>query len=309
MSPTAAASAESRLRAPLEVHRNTESSTSFGGAADAVTSLAMDGKENHGGVEHAQYEARESHKAGLAQRSQNQLNQNHAQRRGRAPGKSRRGYHNQKRHGVWPAGPQRQIAWPRNTRTHPQGVHWFQAPNANTPYMNQHVMQPHRFPPQPATPSYVADTSMRYVYATPGTQLATEISAMVSCLCRFRCHHFYRCSLTTSVWWQAMHTPWGNWRTEMLLETGTGSAERRDNGDGLAEDDDRWDARIVAKRSHIEPARSSDGVDRTTTPRRDAVSNAPQAEEYTEQVPLSPESTVMNERLLESMVRTDELLT
>ena len=169
----------------------------FGGAADAVdadTSLSMDGKENHGGLEHTQYEARESHKAGLAQRSQNQLNQNHSQRRGRAPGKSRRGYHNQKRHGMWPAGPQRQIAWPRNARTHPQGVHWFPTPNANTPYM----MQPHRFPPQPATPSYVADTSMRYVYATPGTQLATEISAMVSCFCLSRCRRFCSCSLTAS---------------------------------------------------------------------------------------------------------------
>jgi hypothetical protein len=106
-----------------------------------------------------------------------------------------------------------------------------------------------------------------------------------------------------------MHTPWGNWRTEMLLETGTSSAERRDNGDGLAEDDDRWDVRITTKQSHVEPARSSGVADRATTPRRDSVSNAPPAEEYTEQAPLSPESTVLNERLLESMIRTDELLT
>ncbi len=148
-------------------------------------SVAMDAKENHGGLHQAkQHGARQDNGGGLAQRSQNQLNQNHGQRRGRAAGKSRRrgaGYHNQKRHGMWNGGGlQHQMAWPRNARGHPQGVQWFPAPNANASYGNPHVMQPHRFPGQPATPSYGAENSMRYVYATPGTQLAAQISAMVS---------------------------------------------------------------------------------------------------------------------------------
>jgi hypothetical protein len=76
------------------------------------------------------------------------------------------------------------MAWTVNNHAHPQGMQWFPGPTANTPYGgNQHVMPPHRFPGQPATPSYVAENSMRYVYATPGTQLATEISAMVSYCC------------------------------------------------------------------------------------------------------------------------------
>ena len=109
-----------------------------------------------------------------------------------------------------------------------------------------------------------------------------------------------------------MHTPWANWRNEMLLEAGTRSAERRDNGDGLAKDDDRWDVSRIAKRSYIEAACSNEGTARATTPRRDAMkSDDQQAEEHTEQeqTPLSPESMVLKERLLESMVRTDELLT
>lgn len=140
----------------------------------------MGGKENRGGLD--QHALRNDDKPGLAQRSQNQLNQKHAQRRGRPAAKSRRrgaGYHNQKRHGPWQPGPQRQMAWARDTHTQSQSTHWFQAPDANTPYGNQQVMQPHRYPAQPATPSYASENSMRYVYATPGTQLATDISAMV----------------------------------------------------------------------------------------------------------------------------------
>lgn len=90
------------------------------------------------------------------------------------------------------------------------------------------------------------------------------------------------------------------------------SAERRDNGDGLAEDQGNWDERETAKRSCIEPSCFSGDVHRATTPRRDAEkSDGQQAEEHTdnEQATLSPESMVLNERLLESMARTDELLT
>ena len=98
----------------------------------------------------------------------------------------------------------------------------------------------------------------------------------------------------------------------MLLEAGTRSAERRDNGDGLAEDDDRWDVSRIPKRSYIEAACSNESTARATTPRRDSMnSEEQQSEEHTEkeQAPLSPESMILEERLLESMVRTDELLT
>ena len=99
----------------------------------------------------------------------------------------------------------------------------------------------------------------------------------------------------------------------MVLEAGTRSAERRDNGDGLAEEDDCWDVSRGAKRSYLASGcASSGGVDRATTPRRDAVeSNGQPSEEHKEclQPVLSPESAILNERLQESMVRTDELLT
>ena len=75
-------------------------------ADERAMSVAMDGKENHHGeMVQAQHDvARQNNKPGLAQRSQNQLNQNHGQRRGRGAAKSRRraaGYQNQKRHGMW----------------------------------------------------------------------------------------------------------------------------------------------------------------------------------------------------------------
>ena len=98
----------------------------------------------------------------------------------------------------------------------------------------------------------------------------------------------------------------------MILEAGTRSAERRDNGDGLAEDEDRWNANRTGKRSYAEAACASEVAARATTPRRDEMKSDDQhAEEHTEQeqAPLSPESMVLKERLLESMVRTDELLT
>ena len=145
----------------------------------------MDGKENHAESGVTQRAPR-NETTGLAQRSQNQLNQHRTQRRGRA-GKARQGgtgRHNNQRHGPWQAASQRQWGWPRSSGTHPQGLHWFPAPGTNAAAFatQQHqAMQPQRFPMQhpPATPSYPAQNSMRYVYATPGTQLATEISAMV----------------------------------------------------------------------------------------------------------------------------------
>ena len=109
-----------------------------------------------------------------------------------------------------------------------------------------------------------------------------------------------------------MHTPWGNWRREMLLEAGTWSAERSDNGDGLA-DEEIWDTRS-AKRSRSGGAEPGGVAPRESTQKAPgnigANTGHSKTEEHTQgQGTLSPESVILNERLLESMARTDELLT
>lgn len=102
----------------------------------------------------------------------------------------------------------------------------------------------------------------------------------------------------------------------MLLEAGTRSAEIRDNGNGLVDDDGGARA---AKRSRVEedppcdPAAVPAAAGYDGTPYRDGATTAPgrsrEEEPQTIEVELSPESQMLNARLAETMTRTDELLT